>query len=122
MTSGEAYIGIINFPNVGQVANLPYYAVVETLGTLNALGATAIAFSDVSLGVQSVLQQHMSNQELNVQAALTGDRSLALQVFLNDPLSGRLTIAQARQLPAEMLEVNKQYLPKFFNRQTENII
>ena len=112
MTSGEAYIGIIKFPNVGQAANLPYYAVVETLGTLNALGATAIAFSDVLLGVQSGLQQHMSNQELNVQAALTGDRSLVLQVLLNDPLSGRLTIAQARQLPAEMLEVNKQYSPK----------
>jgi len=49
-----------------------------------------------------------------VQSALTGDWDLALQVLLNDPLSSRLTIPQAKQLLRELLEANKQYLPFFF--------
>lgn len=114
VTCGETYIGIMNLPNVGQVSNLPRDAVVETYGIIDSTGAHPATHGDIPLGVQSVLQKHISNQELTVQAALAGDRNTALQVLLNDPLSSRLTIAQARQLLDEMLEANKQYLPKFF--------
>lgn len=114
VTCGERYIGIMNLPNMGQVGNLLRDAVVETYGTIDSTGAHATTYGDVPAGVQNILQKHVSNQELTVQAALTGDRNLALQVLLNDPLSSRLTIAQARQLLDEMLEANKQYLPKFF--------
>jgi alpha-galactosidase len=114
VTCGEAYVGIMNLPNVGQIGNLSYDAVVETYGVIDALGANAITYGDVPAGVQNVLQKHISNQELAIRAALSGDRNLALQVLLNDPLSNRLTIPQATQLLAEMLEANKQYLPQFF--------
>lgn len=114
VTCGERYIGIMNLPNMGQVGNLLRDAVVETYGTIDSAGAHATVYGDVPAGVQSVLQKHISNQELTVQSALTGDRNTALQVLLNDPLSSRLTIAQGSQLLDEMLEANKQYLPKFF--------
>jgi len=114
VTCGERYIGIMNLPNTGQVSNLLRDAVVETYGTIDSTGAHATVYGDVPVGVQSILQKHISNQEMTVHAALTGDRNLALQVLLNDPLSSRLTIAQASQLLDEMLEANKQYLPKFF--------
>ena len=52
---------------------------------------------------------------MTVQAALTGDRTLALQVILNDPLSGRLSIEQARYMLQAMLEANRRYLPQFFD-------
>lgn len=114
VTCGERYIGIMNLPNMGQVGNLLRDAVIETYGTIDSAGAHATVYGDVPAGVQSVLQKHISNQELTVQSALTGDRNTALQVLLNDPLSSRLTIAQGSQLLDEMLEANKQYLPKFF--------
>jgi alpha-galactosidase len=114
VTCGEMYIGIMNLPNVGQIANLSHNAVVETYGAIDATGAHATTYGDVPLGVQNILQKHVSNQEQTVQAALTGDRNLVLQVLLNDPLSSRLTIAQARQMLEEMLEASKQYLSKFF--------
>lgn len=116
VTCGETYIGIINLPNTGQITNLPRDAVVETYGTINALGANAVTYGDVPAGVQNVLQKHISNQELTIQAALTGDHTPALQVLLNDPFSARLTIPQARQMLDEMLEANKQYLPMFFEK------
>ena len=114
VTSGENYIGIMNLPNVGQVTNLPNIGVVETYGVISNTGAHAIAYGEVPAGVQNILQKHISNQELIVQSALTGDWDLALQVLLNDPLSSRLTIPQAKQLLRELLEANKQYLPFFF--------
>jgi len=112
--TNEKYIGIMNLPNAGQVNNLPKGVVVETYGVIDATGMLATVYGDVPAGVQNVLQKHISNQEITIQAVLTGDRRLALQVLLNDPLSSRLKIAQAGQLLEEMLEANKQYLPKFF--------
>ena len=114
VVSGENYIGIMNLPNTGQVLNLPYGAVVETYGVINSMGAHATSYGEVPAGVQSILQKHISNQEMTIRSALAGDWDLALQVLLNDPLSGRLTIPQARQLLHELLEANKQYLPLLF--------
>jgi len=53
---------------------------------------------------------------MTVEAALNGDRQLALQVLLNDPLSSRLTISQAKQMLDELLEANQPYLSKFFEQ------
>lgn len=114
---GETYSGILNLPNTGQVSNLPHNVVVETHGTIDAAGARATAYGEVPVGVQNVLQTHISNQEMTVQAALTGNRNLALQVLLKDPLSSRLTIQQASQMLDELLEANRSWLPLFFEGQ-----
>lgn len=114
VTCGENYVGIMNLPNAGQIANLSYDAVVETYGVIDALGANAITYGDVPAGVQNVLEHHIHQQELTVEAAQKGSREITLQVLLNDPLSSRLTIPQAKQLLEELLKANKQYLPLFF--------
>ncbi|MBK7452533.1 MAG: hypothetical protein IPJ46_02095 [Anaerolineales bacterium] len=114
MVKGEDYVGIMNLPNHGQISNLPKDVVVETYGVINSTGTHALTIGEVPAGVQNILLKHILNQELTIQAALQGDDQLALQVLLNDPLSGRLTVEQARQMLAELLEANKQYLPKFF--------
>lgn len=114
VSCGETYTGIMNLPNIGQIANLPFGAVVETYGVIDSTGAHAIIFGNFPAGVQNILQKHVSNQEMTVQAALTGNRALALQVLLNDPLSSRLSISDARQLLRELLEANRKYLPLFF--------
>lgn len=119
VVSGEQYIGIMNLPNVGQIANLPHSAVVETYGLIDVTGAHPVACGEVPVGVQNVLQKHVLNQEMTIQAALSGDWDLALQVLLNDSLSNRLTIPQAKQLLKELFEANQQYLPNFFNRKSE---
>lgn len=108
----------MNLPNVGQVSNLTYNAVVETYSVIDATVANAIKYGDVPAGAQNVLEHHVRQQEMTVQAAMKGDRNLALQVLLNDPLSNRLTIPQAQQLLCELLETNRAYLPSFFDRQS----
>jgi alpha-galactosidase len=111
---GEVYTGIMNLPNDGQITNLPHGVIVETYGVIDATGAHAITYGDVPAGVQNVLEHHIHQQELTVEAAQKGSREIALQVLLNDPLSSRLTIPQAKQLLEELLKANKQYLPLFF--------
>lgn len=114
ITCAEKYIGIMNLPNAGQIANLPRDAIVETYGVIDSTGPHAICYGEVPAGVQNILQHHVHQQEMTVEAALAGSRHLALQVLLNDPLSSRLTIPQVKEMLEELLEANRQYLPKFF--------
>jgi alpha-galactosidase len=115
VTCNEKYVGIMNLPNVGQVGNLPYGAVVETYGVIDVTGAQAIAYGNVPMGVQNVLEHHISQQEMTINAAMKGSRELALQVLLNDPLSSRLRVEEAQRMLEELLEANRMYLERFFD-------
>ena len=110
----EKYVGIMNLPNAGQITNLPYEAIVETYGVIDSAGPHAIMFGAVPAPVQNILEHHIRQQEMTVEAASKGSRETALQVLLNDPLSSRLTIPLAKQMLEELLEANKHYLPNFF--------
>lgn len=116
ITTNEKYIGIMNLLNSGQISNLPKDAVVESYGVIDSTGLHAITFGEVPVGVQNILEHHIRQQEMTVEAAMSGSRELALQVLLNDPLSSRLTIPQAKQLLEEMLEANKQHLQMFLRQ------
>ena len=114
ITTNEKYIGIMNLPNNGQISNLPMNAIVETYGVIDVLGANAISFGNVPAGIQNILEHHVRQQEMTVEAAMSGSREVALQVLLNDPLSGQLTVSQARQMLEELLEANRIWLPSYF--------
>jgi alpha-galactosidase len=113
--TGEPYFGLLNLPNMGQISNLPQESVVESLGMVDQSGAHPITFGALSPGIQAILERHVRSQEMTVEAALTGDRALALQVLLNDPLSSRLTLDQAGAMLEELLEANRVFLPAFFD-------
>jgi len=113
--SAGRYIGIMNLPNRGQISNLPADVIVETYGTIDPTGAHAISYGDLPAAVQALVERHVRNQEITVAAALGGERRLALQAMLNDPLTGRLPVDQTRKMLDELLEANRTYLPLFFH-------
>jgi alpha-galactosidase len=99
----------VNLENAGQVSNLPLRAVVETnayfsQGELRPMWAGALP-----AGVAPLVQRHIANQELIVEAALTQDMTLAFQAFFNDPTHS-LPIDVAWEFFNRTLEVNRQYL------------
>jgi alpha-galactosidase/6-phospho-beta-glucosidase family protein len=106
------YRGPLNLPNEGQIHNLPSGAIVETLGVVEAAGARSFPVRDLPPGVQAVVARHVSNQEMIVEAALRGDRGLALQALFNDPLLQEVKGAEG--MLDEMLEANRDCLPSFF--------
>lgn len=111
IANGGSVQTIVNLPNVGQIEDLPRDAVVETLAELGAAGAQPLTVGPIPGGVLGTLQVHVTNQELLVEAALKGDRQLALEALLNDPLTR--DFASAPRMLDELLQAHKQYLPQF---------
>jgi len=114
VAANQQYVGIMNLPNVGQIANLPQQAVVETFSVIDATGAHALTYGALPAGVQTILSHHVHQQEMTVESALIGNRDLALQILLNDPLTSRLPVEQIEKVLYELLEANQKYLPQFF--------
>lgn len=112
LAGGPSMVDVGNLPNEGQVANLPLGAVVESMAVMDATGCHGIAVGDLPAGVAAVVHRHVMNQEIIVEASLTGDRELALEALVNDPLVGDLE--DARAMLDEMLEANRKWLPQFF--------
>jgi alpha-galactosidase len=112
LVGGSTYKGVLNLPNRGQIANLPTDAVVETFGVIDANGAHGLPAGDLPPGILNVVSTHVTNQEMIVEAALTGDKNLALQALVNDPLVRE--VEGAEKMLDEMLFANRQFLPRFF--------
>ena len=112
IATGRTHRAVVNLPNAGQIDNLPRDAVVETVGTIGPTGARGIAVGGLPPGVLGTVLPHALNQGLIVESALTGNRSLALQALLNDPLTRDLR--SAPRLLDDLLEAHAAYLPRFF--------
>jgi alpha-galactosidase len=113
LATGGRYEGIMNLPNRGQVPNLPPEVVVETLGVVEGGSAAGLPAGAASPAIEAILLRHIANQELTVEAALTGSRTLALQALLGDALCPP-DLHAAEQMLGEMFEANRRYLPHFF--------
>jgi alpha-galactosidase len=76
----------VNLPNAGLIANLPGTAVVEVPAYIGADGIRGVAVGPLPGGIAAVLTARALQQELTVDAAVHGDRDLALQALALDPL------------------------------------
>ncbi|MBV8462548.1 MAG: hypothetical protein JO368_04590 [Acidimicrobiales bacterium] len=103
----------MNLPNRGQVESLPPDVVVECMGTTTADGPRA---RDV-VRVESFLGEHLrrvvASEELTVDAALSGDRSLVLAAMLTDPVAGQLPYGDVVSMTDELLAATAAWLPQF---------
>lgn len=109
--TGRPYDFIANWPNVGQISNLPMDSIVETRAIADQRGVTPFVAGPLPEAVRAVLARHVSNQELIVHAALTGDYQSALQAFANDPLVRSLEGAKA--MLDGLLTAHRRWLPQF---------
>lgn len=101
----------VNLPNIGQVSNLPLGCIVETNASFNSDSVQPVTAGAIPAGVDNLVRRVAYNQELIVEAAVTGDYELAFKAFVNDPLV-TISHADARKLFDEMLENTKKYLPQ----------
>ena len=113
IAEGRETIHILNLPNKGQIDNLPREAIVETMGVVGPNGPKGIAVGELPAGVASIVRRHLENQEMTLEAAFTGDRNLALQALLNDPLMEGCGFSLASKMLDELLEAHASFLPQF---------
>lgn len=110
---GEAFCDVVNLPNEGQIDNLPRGAVVETLGLVDSLGFRPISSGPMPALPQLLSEPHCRCQLMTLEAALTGDRELALQSLMADPVCAHLSPSEVRSMGRELMAATKKWLPQF---------
>jgi alpha-galactosidase len=108
---GRREVYVVNLPNQGIVPNLPAEAVLEVEGITDSTGIRGIQVGNCPLVLKGLLEKRVAWQELVVDAAVSGDRRLALQALLLDEMSIRPELA--RPMLDELLAASRDLLPQF---------
>ena len=107
-------VHVVNVPNQGAIGNLPDDAIVEVSSIVGGSGIMPIHVGDLPDSLAATMLTHIAVQELTVEAALSGERSVALRAFLQDPhIAAALTPEQTEHMLDEMLEAQAEHLPQF---------
>lgn len=110
--AGNNYHLAVNLPNQGQIANLPPDVIVETPGVFSGAGVQGVSVGSLPDGVAGLLRREITAARLCVDAAVHGDRQLALQCLLLDPVINDMDVAQ--QILDDYLETYRELAPQFW--------
>jgi alpha-galactosidase len=102
----------VNVPNRGYVPNLPEGAIVELPGLLHASGVTGIPVGEMPEGIAELLRREITVSHLTVDSVVRGDRGLALQALLLDPVIRDMDVA--KQVLDDYLVTYREHLPSFW--------
>lgn len=101
----------LNIPNNGLIPNLPDDSIVEVPGVLSGMGIQGLAFPPLPEGIAELCRRELVRSSVAVEAAAQGDRDLALQALLLDPMI--TDIDTARAILDDFLTDFAEYLPQF---------
>ncbi len=107
-------ISNVNIPNTQlQIPNLPADAIVETNAVFSRDSIQPIIAGEIPENIKELIMPHINNHERTLKAALTCDKTLVYEAFLNDPLvKGRSSEEAIKVLVDDMIDNTMQYLPK----------
>lgn len=104
---------VVNLPNDGAIDNLPPGSIVELPARIGPTGARPSGVGALPQPLAHLLSTRVVQQELLIDAALSGDRRLALRGLLLDAQISSLSAAQ--EILDRSLEANAAWLPRFQN-------
>lgn len=105
-------IQTLNVRNGGIFPFLPEDASIEVNCVVTAQGPIPLPPQRVPEPIKGLLHAVKTYESLTIEAAVQGDRGIALQAMVHHPLVP--SVAVAKLLLDEMLEANRAYLPQFF--------
>lgn len=112
IVTNERYLELaVNVPNEGHITNLPQNAIVEVPALIDSSGIHPLSVGRLPQGIASLCLTQINIAELNVEAAVTGSRELALQAMLIDPVVNNIDVAE--EVFNELLKVHAPLLPQF---------
>ena len=113
VTGSNLYDYAVNLPNTaGYISNMPRDAVVEVPAVMGLHGVKGIAVGELPRVAASFCNKQKDIVDLAVEAAVTGDRGLALQALALDPMIDDLDVAKG--ILKDSLCAFEKYLPQFF--------
>ncbi|MFA9406940.1 MAG: hypothetical protein ACERKX_14105 [Anaerolineales bacterium] len=101
----------LNITNNGLIPNLPADAIVEVPGMISSSGIQGLGVPPLPDGIAELCRRELALSSLVVDAVVTGDRDLALQALLLDPMMN--DIDRARAILDDFLTTFAEYLPQF---------
>jgi len=110
-----------NVTNHGYITNLPQGACVEVPCFIDRHGIHPARVGNLPPQCAALNQSNITVQQLMVEAALTGDPEHVVHAAAMDPLTSAVcTLTEVREMVAEMLETERQWLPQFQGRKLES--
>lgn len=111
LTAGKPAVTMVNLPNEGQIPNLPRGAVVETWGVATWDSITPLHAGEAPKQVAGLLQNIIHEEELAVEAALTGCRRTFCEALHVSPVVRDKD--RVEELADKLLAANAKWLPQF---------
>jgi 6-phospho-beta-glucosidase len=111
--AGTGDVQVVDVRNEGALPGLPDDAVVEVPARVDTDGAHPLPLAPLAPELLGLVQQAKAYERLAVEAAVTGDRTVALKALLTNPLVREYRVA-APLLDA-LLQASRPYLPRFFS-------
>lgn len=111
LASGTGDAQVVNVRNTGAIPNLADDDVVEVTARIDAEGAHPIPVAPLDQDMLALVQHAKAYERLTIEAAVTGDRSLALRALLANPLGPDADAATG--LLDAILDASREYLPRF---------
>ncbi len=109
---GKRDVYVVNIENRGAVPNLPAYANLEIEGVTDSQGVRGVCVGEAPTSLMGLLTKRIAWQELVADAAVKGDRNLALQAMLLDEMA--ILPEKAETMLDELLAASRPMLPRFF--------
>ncbi len=108
---GSHYHLAANLPNVGQISNLPFGAIVETPVHVDGAGIHPVHIGDLSEPIAELCRRELTVAQLCVDSAVEGGYEKALHCLLLDPIV--TDMETARLILDDYLMTYKKHLPQF---------
>lgn len=112
--TNKSDIQYVDVRNNGAIADLPMDSAVEVACRITANGPQPIATGALKLPISGYVQMMKTFERLVIEAAIKGDRDLAVTALNMNPLCPSDEIANT--VIDELLEAHKDYLQQFFNK------
>lgn len=109
MLTGSRQRAILNLPNAKQVDDLPAGAIVETPSTIDGVSVSPIPQGAMPVEVSGLVRQVADHAAMTAEAAVTGDRGLAVAALAAHPLVRSPDLAEA--LVTAYVAAHAEHLP-----------
>jgi 6-phospho-beta-glucosidase len=110
--AGTGDVQVVDVRNDGAIPNLPADVVVEVAATIDHDGTHPLQVAPLAPEMLGLVEHAKAYELLTIDAAISGDRELALKALMTNPLVGGYDVA--RPLLDALLEANREHVPRFF--------
>lgn len=104
----------VNYPNKGQMSQLPINSIVETNCVFTNNSLKPITSKELPIDVLNLVSRNNTNIETSYLGIKNRDLNMIFNSFINQPLTSSLTYSDGLKLFKEMINNTYEYLSPFF--------